>query len=85
MIQCEVSIKACKKCGNEFNKNQIHREITKHSKAKQRFACMECMQARRVRLNLFQHHKNICLGFKKENNTEEEQDMVDKSPQFMGK
>ena len=66
MIQCEASIQACKKCGDEFNKNQIHREISKHSKAKQRFACMECMKARRVRLNRIQYHKAICLGFKKE-------------------
>ena len=46
---------------------------------------MECMQARRVRLNRIQHHKYICLGIKKETNTEDEQDMVDKTPQFMGK
>ena len=89
LIQCETNIQACKKCGDKYNKNQIHREITKHSKAKQRFACMECMQARKVRLNLIQYHKNICLGSHKEkikeNNTEEQQDMVDKTPQFMGK
>merc|ERR1712030_136600 len=70
MIQCETDIQACKKCGSKFNENQIHRELTIHSEATQRFACMECMRARKVRLHLIHHHKNICLGSQKEKNKE---------------
>ena len=66
IIQCEKKIETCKNCGNEFNKNQIHRELEIHSKATQRFSCIECMQARKVRLDLIQHHKNNCLDSKKE-------------------
>ena len=66
IIQCEKKIETCKNCGNEFNKNQIHRELEIHSKATQRFSCIECMQARKVRLDLIQYHKNNCLDSKKE-------------------
>merc|ERR1711874_887365 len=45
-----------------YVKNDIHWDITIHSKVSQRFSCMECMKAHATRLRIMTNHKNICLN-----------------------
>merc|ERR1712030_122530 len=42
--ECEKTIENCYKCGDEYVKNDIHWDISIHSKVSQRFSCMECMK-----------------------------------------
>ena len=88
MASSADKLSACKDCGAEFIRNQIHRELEIHSKATQRFACMECMRARKVRLKLIKHHKYNCLSSKtqniREDQTENSQKRIEKSPEYMG-
>ena len=80
-IQCEANIQACKRCGTNYKKNDIHREITIHKNVTQRFTCMECMQGRMVRLYLIANHKNNCLGLQQKRNDKK---LIDKTPQEIG-
>ena len=54
------TIENCYRCGDEYIENDIHWDITIHSKVSQRFSCMECMKAHATRLRIITNHKNIC-------------------------
>ena len=60
MIECEKIIENCYKCGHEYMDNDVHRDRAIHSKAKQRFSCMDCMKAHATKLRIATNHRNIC-------------------------
>ena len=60
MMKCEKTIENCYRCGPEYMANDIHWDITIHSKITQRFSCMECMKAHATRLRIITNHKSIC-------------------------
>ena len=62
ILECEIKIEECWRCGEEFKNNDVHRSLEKHSTPEQRFACMTCMHAHASRLRIADNHRYICMG-----------------------
>merc|ERR1712090_5623 len=62
ILECEIQIEECWRCGEEYKDNDVHRSLDKHSTPEQRFACMTCMRAHASRLRITDNHRHICLG-----------------------
>merc|ERR1712074_503795 len=62
ILECEIQIEECWRCGEEYKNNDVHRSLEKHSTPEQRFACMTCMRAHASRLRIADNHRYICMG-----------------------